>query len=75
MGVFGNTVEDGAKTPTFLAASKEIRKRNVHGQYWVPNWSWTKRWTGCGKQELSELARDEEEQRRLWKWSEGICER
>ena len=75
LGFLGNTVEDGAKTQTYLAASKEIREQNVHGQYWAPSWSWTRRWVGSGQQELTDLAKDDEEQRKVWKWSEGICGR
>ncbi|KAI9848151.1 MAG: hypothetical protein M1837_000825 [Sclerophora amabilis] len=66
---FGNSVIDGAKTPTYLAASEEVRNREVHGEFWRPTWSWTWAFTGSRKQELTPLARDEEEQRKLWIYS------
>ena len=61
---------DSAKTQVYLAASKEIREKNVHGQYWVPKWTWTSRFIRCEQEELTALAKDEEEQRKLWEFSE-----
>ncbi|KAL9121747.1 MAG: hypothetical protein Q9187_001687 [Circinaria calcarea] len=65
-----NTNADSAKTQVYLAASKEIREKNIHGQYWVPKWSWTIRFLRCEQEELTTLAKDQEEQRKLWELSE-----
>lgn len=34
--VIGQTVQDGAATAVYLAASKEIRERDLRGQYFIP---------------------------------------
>lgn len=53
-----NTVEDTAKTQTFLAASTYIRENDAHGQYWSPEWSWTQRYVECHQEELTDLGQD-----------------
>jgi len=68
--VFCNSVEDAAKTQVYLAASREIREKNVHGEYWVPTWTWTQAYNGSKKQNLTALGKNEEEQRKLWDVSE-----
>ena len=65
-----NTVEDTSKTQTFLAASTQIPQEDVHGQFWVPVWSWTQRYLRCQAEELTELGKNYEEQTKLWDFSE-----
>lgn len=55
---------------TFLAAGAEIRENGIHGQYWTPQWSWTQRYLGCQEEELTGLGKDQNEQRKLWEFSE-----
>lgn len=69
-----NSVEDSSKTQTYLAASAEIPRQNVHGQYWAPVWTWTQRYLRCGAEELTELAKNEEKQKQLWAFSERAME-
>ncbi|KAL8766452.1 MAG: hypothetical protein Q9209_006746 [Squamulea sp. 1 TL-2023] len=65
-----NSVEDASKTQTYLAASAQIRQQGIRGQYWVPVWSWRQRYLRCRAEELTGLAKDEEEQKKLWVFSE-----
>ncbi|KAI4129641.1 MAG: hypothetical protein LQ338_002124 [Usnochroma carphineum] len=65
-----NTVEDAAKTQTYLAASALIPQQDVHCQYWKPVWNWKQRYVNCEAEELTDVAKSEEEQRRLWDFSE-----
>lgn len=65
-----NTAQDAAKTQVYLAASKDIIERDVHGEYWVPQWSWTLKYKGCHKEELTSLGQDKQERQRLWQFSE-----
>ncbi|KAL8953789.1 MAG: hypothetical protein Q9222_000354 [Ikaeria aurantiellina] len=65
-----NSVEDAAKTQTYLAASLQIPKEDVRGQYWAPTWSWSQRYVSCHREDLTEMGKDEEEQRKLWDFSE-----
>ncbi|KAL8701844.1 MAG: hypothetical protein Q9224_000311 [Gallowayella concinna] len=69
-----NTVEDASKTQTYLAASPRIREQEVHGQYWVPIWSWTQRYIRCQAEELTKLGEDKEEAKKLWAFSERATE-
>jgi hypothetical protein len=72
LGVFmRNSARDAAKTQVFLSASKQIRERNVHGEYWAPTWSLRQKYTGSQKEELrTALAKDEEEWKLLWDFCE-----
>lgn len=65
-----NTVDDAAKTQTYLAASDLIAQRDVRGQYWCPVWSWTQRYVKCGEEGLTDLGKNEEERKKLWEFSE-----
>lgn len=65
-----NTVEDASKTQTYLAASTQVRQDDVHGQYWAPVWSWTQRYIRCQPEELTGMGKDQEEQKKLWDFSE-----
>lgn len=65
-----NTVEDAAKTQTYLAASPLVAEHNVHGQYWAPVWSWTQRYVKCEQEGLTELGKNKDEQKKLWEFSE-----
>ncbi|KAL8889235.1 MAG: hypothetical protein Q9215_003484 [Flavoplaca cf. flavocitrina] len=69
-----NSVEDSSKTQTYLAASAEITRQDVHGQYWAPVWTWTQRYLRCGAEQLTELAKNEEKQKQLWAFSERAME-
>lgn len=71
----GNSAEDSAKTQVYLGASKEIREKDMHGQYWTPVFSWGGRFVRCRGEEVSALARNEEEQKKLWAFSENAMER
>ncbi|KAI9859809.1 MAG: hypothetical protein M1830_006286, partial [Pleopsidium flavum] len=68
--LFCNSVEDAAKTQVYLAASKQIRVKNVHGEYWAPTWTWTQAYNGSQKQKLIVLAENEREEKKLWEVSE-----
>ena len=68
--MLANTVEDSAKTQVWLAASKDVRERDIHGQYWVPVWSWANWYLRCEEEEPTAVAKDEVEQRKLWEFSE-----
>ncbi|KAL8835364.1 MAG: hypothetical protein Q9170_003353 [Blastenia crenularia] len=65
-----NTVEDASKTQTYLAASARISEQDVHGQYWVPVWSWMQRYVRCQAEALTDLGSNQGEQRKLWDFSE-----
>ncbi len=72
----GNTNEDAAKTQTYLAASTEIKAKNIHGQYWTPVWSWTNTYVSCKEDlPLTDLGNDKEEQRKLWNFSEKALQK
>ena len=66
----GNSNADSARAQVYLAASKDVRENNIHGQFYVPVFSWSQRYLACHRQELTSLAKDQEEQKKLWKFSE-----
>jgi NAD(P)-dependent dehydrogenase (short-subunit alcohol dehydrogenase family) len=66
----GNTVEDCAKTQTFLSASRKVREDRVGGEYWVPRINWRLRYVGCQKEELNALGKNEAEWKRMWEFCE-----
>ena len=71
LGLLGNTNADSAKTQTFLAASQAVKEKNIHGQYWTPVWSWTSTYVSCKEDlPLTNLGNDQEEQKKLWYFSE-----
>ena len=72
---FANTVEDSAKTQVWLAASRQVKERDIHGQYWVPLFSWRNWYLNCQQEELNPVAKDEKEQRKLWEFSEKALEK
>ena len=72
----GNTNYDSAKTQTYLAASQEVKEKNIHGQYWKPIWSWTLTYITCKEDlPLTDLGNDQEEQRKLWDFSEKALQK
>jgi NAD(P)-dependent dehydrogenase (short-subunit alcohol dehydrogenase family) len=71
----GNTTLDSAKTQTFLAASKTVVDGNVHGQYWMPNFSWNGYYVNCGPGKMTQLSEDVEERQKLWDFSEKAVEK
>ena len=72
----GNSTKDSAKTQTFLAASKEIQEKDVHGQYWTPVWSWKSKYVSCKEElPLTELGSNQEEQEKLWDFSEKALQK
>ena len=75
ISVFSNSAKDAAKTQAYLAGSRQIAKEDVRGQYWVPIWTGLRRYKGCRRQELSELASDKEEAKRLWAFSAQAVEK
>ena len=66
-----NTHDDAAKTQVFLSASKVIPQEDVHAQYWVPVFSWTMRYIKCQPEEPTTLAQNQQEQEKLWAFSEN----
>jgi NAD(P)-dependent dehydrogenase (short-subunit alcohol dehydrogenase family) len=68
--LLGNTAMDAAKTQVYLAAGREVRERDVHGEYWMPVFSWNGRFCGCEAQEIAKAARDEGEWAKLWSFCE-----
>lgn len=76
MAWVGNTNVDSAKTQTYLAASSEVKRNDVHGQYWTPVWSWTSTYVSCKEElPLTKLGSNEEEQRKLWEFSEKALQK
>jgi hypothetical protein len=75
LNVVSNSVKDTAKTQTFLAASPEVVSKDIHGEYWVPSWTWNRKYQSCHKESLSTLAMDNEEQKKLWEVSEEVTSR
>ncbi|KAL8737397.1 MAG: hypothetical protein Q9181_001734 [Wetmoreana brouardii] len=67
-----NTVEDTSKTQTYLAASPRIRQQNIRGKHWAPVWSWKQRYIKCHPEELTDMGKDQDEQRKLWDFSERV---
>jgi hypothetical protein len=65
-----NTTRDSAKTQVFLSASKRVIEENIHGQYWIPVWSWGQSYLKSQKEELVGLASDVEEWKLLWEFCE-----
>lgn len=66
-----NTNDDSAKTQTYMAASNEIKEKDIHGQYWAPIWSWTSTYVSCKEDSpLTSLGGDQGEQTKLWDFSE-----
>ncbi|KAJ5232754.1 hypothetical protein N7468_005710 [Penicillium chermesinum] len=55
----GQSVEDGAATALFLAASEEVSRTNSRGRYFVPI---------ATLQDPSEIAKDEDLGANLWEW-------
>lgn len=71
IGIFSNSTKDAAKTQTYLAASEDIATKHIGGRYWTPIWSWTLAYRGVKVDDsVTELGRNEEEQKRLWEFSE-----
>ncbi|KAH8694078.1 putative short chain type dehydrogenase [Talaromyces proteolyticus] len=64
----GNSTKDSAKTQIYLAGSKTIKEKSIHGENWQPYFSaFGKTYKGCGSQEYTPLGKDEGERRKLWK--------
>ncbi|KAH0542146.1 hypothetical protein FGG08_003446 [Glutinoglossum americanum] len=72
VNLIGNSTTDAAKTQVFLAASKRVHEDDVHGEYWVPLFSWSSRYCECKSEAITKVAADEEEQRKLWAFCEEI---
>ena len=75
VGFVSNTTQDAAKTQTWLAAHGDVKTKDIHGQYWTPVWSWTLGYLACKKANLTALASDKEEQRKLWDYSEDAVKK
>jgi NAD(P)-dependent dehydrogenase (short-subunit alcohol dehydrogenase family) len=73
LGLFlRNSTKDAAKTQVTLSASKKVGEEKVRGEFWVPIFDWRGYYVRSEKEELAtELARDEEEWKRLWDCCEG----
>ncbi|KAI9798312.1 MAG: hypothetical protein M1833_004884 [Piccolia ochrophora] len=72
---FANSLEDSAKTQVHLAASQDVRERKSHGEHWMPRWSWTRAYKGCRPEALTSLGKNEQEQKKLWQFSEQAVQR
>lgn len=72
LGLFlRNSTSDAAKTQIVLSASKKIREDKIHGEFWVPVFSWGGYYLRSQKEEItSTLANDEDEWRKLWDFCE-----
>lgn len=55
---------------TYLAASEEVAQKQISGEYFTPVWSWTLAYKDCKVDKLNDLSKDEEEQEKLWAFSE-----
>ncbi|KAH0558408.1 hypothetical protein GP486_004930 [Trichoglossum hirsutum] len=75
VGLLDNTAADAAKTQVFLAAGKLVRDDDVHGEYWLPIFSWSMQYCGCRPEEVTKLAMDEVEQEKLWAFCEDLVGR
>ena len=69
-----NSNIDAAKTQIYLAAGKEIKERNVHGEYWAPVWTWLWNYVETKEEKLGTVQNDEKRQRELWEFSEKAVE-
>ena len=69
-----NSNIDTAKTQTYLAASKEIKESNVHGEYWAPVWTWGWNYVETKEEKLGGVQNDEKRQQELWEFSEKAVE-
>ncbi|KAI9828985.1 MAG: hypothetical protein M1832_000008 [Thelocarpon impressellum] len=67
---FSNTTADAAKTQVYLAASKDVKESGVSGKYWEPVFSWMNAYKSCKVASLGALAQDQQEQEKLWLYSE-----
>jgi len=72
LGLFLRTSTlDAAKTQVFLSASMKIGQEKVHGEYWVPIFSWWGHYLRSQKEDItSKLASDEDEWKKLWSFCE-----
>lgn len=70
-----NSNVDAAKTQVHLAASKEIVEKNVHGEYWAPNWTWRWHYINCQEEKLGRVQNSVEEQKKLWELSERVLQK
>ena len=72
--VGGNSLPDSGKTQTYLAAAKEIPEKNVHGEFWEPQFSWLRNYKSCHKGSWPAVVDDEAAQERLWNETEKLIE-
>lgn len=60
--VVGQSAEDGAATAMYLAASEEVKEKELKGEYFIP----------IAKQDqTSEIAKDRDLARNLWYWCDS----
>lgn len=57
----GQSLEQGATTAMYLAASKEVEERNINGKFFIPI---------AMEAEPSKLAQDKDLSNNLWYWSD-----
>lgn len=72
LGLFlRNSTSDAAKTQIVLSASRKVREDEVHGEFWVPIFSWRGYYLRSQREKItSVLANDEDEWAKLWKFCE-----
>lgn len=66
--LFYQTVEVGALTQLYLAASPEVESKGIKGQYLWPV-------AKVCPEKASALAWDEKEQERYWNWAKGVADK
>lgn len=69
--VVGITPREGAMTQTLLAAADKIREEDVHGSFFAPRTAWNMRYIHSEEVDLGEWARNVEDAKALWEWTEG----
>jgi hypothetical protein len=77
VNLFGNSIDDSAKTQVWLSASPEVANRGSSGCFWGPVWKgwWTRTYDGSRQEELTALGKDEEERKKLWVWTNDVLQR
>jgi NAD(P)-dependent dehydrogenase (short-subunit alcohol dehydrogenase family) len=73
LNLFSSSSADCAKTQTYLAASKAVREKNVHGEVWAPKISMFAKYQSCDKNAaLETAAKDEAAAQKLWEVTEKV---
>jgi len=68
--VMRHSAADATKTQVWLSASRDVREKDIKGQYWEPMWSWKQTYVRSKKGPVNTLAGDEGEWKKLWQFCE-----